>query len=108
MRLRNASLTLARGTCQHAANSSGASAGTVDVTKIYFALVFSLSAIAAAHADPIGTANPKPVVAETLAGFEQQAAEVREGMQPGGVYSYIETADRTRVEERLEPMRQIL
>lgn len=83
-------------------------AGILAVTKIYFAIALGSCAVSSVFADPIGSANPKPVVAETLAGFEQQAAEVRQGMQPGGVYGYIEAADRTRVEQRLDSMQQLL
>src|SRR5579859_5224067 len=78
------------------------------VTKIYLVLAFSLSASIAAHADPIGNANPHAVVADTLSAFERQAAAVRDGMQPGGVYGYIESADRARVEERLASMQRLL
>lgn len=108
MVLRNTSLTCLRSACQHAGRSESGRRGDSSVTKIYFALAFALGAAATAAADPLGTANPKPVVAETLAGFQQQAAEVRAGMQPGGVYGYIEASDRTRVEQRLDAMQQIL
>jgi len=82
--------------------------GNCTVTKFYAACAFSFLAATAARADTLGTANPQPVVADTLSGFERQAADVRQGMQPGGVYSYIEAADRARVEQRLDAMRQIL
>ena len=59
-------------------------------------------------ADSKGTAKEKPVVAQTLADFEIQSAAVREGMQPGGVYSYINDGDKHRVEQRLDEMHQLL
>ncbi len=55
-----------------------------------------------------GTANEKPVVAQTLADFDVQSAAVHEGMQPGGVYSYISDSDKQRVEQRLDEMHQLL
>lgn len=55
-----------------------------------------------------GTANEKPVVAQTLADFDRQAAAVRDGMQAGGTYSYIREEDKQRVEQRLTEMRQLL
>ena len=50
----------------------------------------------------------KAVVAQTLADFETQSAAVREGMQPGGIYSYIKEDDKRRVEQRLDDMHQLL
>ncbi len=53
-------------------------------------------------------ANEKPVVAQTLADFETQSTAVRDGMQPGGVYSYINEGDKRRVEDRLDQMHRLL
>jgi hypothetical protein len=50
----------------------------------------------------------KPVVAQTLESFETEAATVREGMHPGGVYGYIKPADKERVEAGLERMQKLL
>ena len=55
-----------------------------------------------------GTAKEKPVVAQTLADFDIQAAAVHEGMQPGGIYSYINDSDKRRVEQHLDEMHRIL
>ena len=55
-----------------------------------------------------GTANEKPIVAQTLADFERQAEAVRAGMQAGGVYSYIREEDQRRVEQRLTEMQHLL
>jgi hypothetical protein len=54
------------------------------------------------------TANEKPVVAQTLADFDVQATAVHEGMQPGGVYSYINDGDKQRVEQHLQEMHALL
>jgi hypothetical protein len=70
-----------------------------------FALMLSAGA---ACADPTGQANPKPVVAQTLATFEREAAAVRDGMQAGGIYGYIGSDDRGRVEQRLQSMQRLL
>jgi hypothetical protein len=50
----------------------------------------------------------RPVLAQTLGGFEQQAASVRQGMQPGGVYGFISDDDRRHVEQRLDEMHRLL
>ena len=71
-------------------------------------IVLLLIAPAFCAADQKSTANAKPVVAQTLADFETQAAAVREGMQPGGVYSYINDGDKHRVEQRLDDMQHLL
>ena len=55
-----------------------------------------------------GVANEKPVVAQTLADFERQAAAVRDGMQAGGTYSYMREEDKQRVEQRLGEMQHLL
>lgn len=75
--------------------------------KFPFAIALCLCA-GAVLADPTGTANPKPVVAQTLAAFEREADAVREGMQPGGVYGYIGGDERAHVEQRLQTMQHLL
>ena len=50
----------------------------------------------------------KPVVAQTLDKFENESAAVREGMQPGGVYSFMKEDDRQHVEQRLDEMHKLL
>jgi hypothetical protein len=59
-------------------------------------------------ADSRGAAKEKPVVAQTLADFDIQSTAVREGMQPGGVYSYINDDDKRRAEQRLDEMHRLL
>src|SRR4051812_15344694 len=59
-------------------------------------------------ADSKNAANEKPVVAQTFADFELQSAAVREGMQSGGIYSYISDDDKRRVEQRLDEMHRLL
>ena len=58
--------------------------------------------------DPKGLANETPVVAQKLDAFEREASAVREGMQAGGVYSYISEPDKARVEQRLDAMHKLL
>jgi len=53
-------------------------------------------------------AKERPLVAQSLATFEQEAASVREGMRPGGVYSFMNDDDRKRVERDLDAMHQLL
>jgi hypothetical protein len=53
-------------------------------------------------------ANEHPLVAQTLASFEGEAATVRDGLQPGGTYSFMKDADRNRVEQRLGEMHKLL
>jgi hypothetical protein len=48
-----------------------------------------------------------PVASDTLDGFSQQAAHVREQMQPGGIYEHITATDRGRVDLRLAEMQKI-
>lgn len=50
----------------------------------------------------------KPLVAQTLESFNQEAARIREQMQPGGVYEFMKSADRARVETRLGDMQKLL
>jgi hypothetical protein len=50
----------------------------------------------------------KPVVAQTLESFDQEATAVRQGLEPGGVYEFMKPTDKTRVEARLNEMRQLL
>jgi hypothetical protein len=50
----------------------------------------------------------KRLVAQTLAAFDQEAAGVREGMRPGGVYVHMKAADKERVETGLGRMRKLL
>jgi hypothetical protein len=53
-------------------------------------------------------AAEKPIVAHTLSTFEREAANVREGMQPGGVYSFMNDDDRKRVELDLDAIHALL
>jgi hypothetical protein len=50
----------------------------------------------------------KPLVAQTLESFDQEAAAVRQGLEVGGVYEFMKPADRTRVETRLDEMHNLL
>ena len=68
------------------------------------------AAILFAHSAPAVQSNvvEKPLVAETLNGFNAEAAKIHEQMQPGGTYALIKSADKARVEKRLGEMHQIL
>src|SRR5450432_2338954 len=50
----------------------------------------------------------KPLMAQTLDSFNQESAKIREQMQPGGLYEFIKSADRTRVEACLGDMQRLL
>ena len=50
----------------------------------------------------------KALVAQSLDAFNKEAATVRQGMQPGGVYRYMKPADKARVEARLGEMQKLL
>lgn len=50
----------------------------------------------------------KPVVAQTLTAFEQEAAGVRQGMLPDGAYSFMSDDDKQRVERGLDEMHKLL
>jgi hypothetical protein len=50
----------------------------------------------------------KPLVAQTLDSFLQEASNIREQMHSGGVYGFIKSADRDRVETRLDQMQKLL
>ena len=77
--------------------------------KKYFALAALACALTVAHA--AGTRSAvidKPLVAQTLDSFLQEAATIREQMHSGGVYGFIKSADRDRVETRLDQMQKLL
>lgn len=50
----------------------------------------------------------KPVVAQTLAEFEREAASVRQGLLPDGAYSFMSDDDKQRVEKGLDEMLKLL
>jgi hypothetical protein len=50
----------------------------------------------------------KRLVAQTLEAFEQEAAAVRENLQPGGVYEHMKEADKAHVHMGLERMHKLL
>ncbi|MDR3385958.1 MAG: hypothetical protein P4L92_02800 [Rudaea sp.] len=59
----------------------------------------------------LGLADPpveKRLTGQTLDAFDQEAVTVRQGMQPGGVYEYMKTQDKTRVEAGLDQMHKLL
>ena len=50
----------------------------------------------------------KPLIAQTLAGFQKEAAGIRDAMQPGGRYEFVKTDDRRKIEARLGSMEALL
>ena len=73
--------------------------------KLLFALA-ALLAVTAAYANdqPI----EKPLVAQTLDGFNREAAAIRAGMKPGGRYEFLNESDVARVEAGLGKMQALL
>ena len=61
---------------------------------------------AAAYADE--QVIEKPLVAQTLAGFDQEATEIRAGMHEGGRYEFLKADDKGKVEARLNSMHALL
>ena len=74
-----------------------------------FALALALAPFAA-HDAVAGNAqvDQKPLVAQTLTSFEQDAARIRKDMQPGGQYGYISNLEKSRVEASLAEMQNLL
>jgi hypothetical protein len=50
----------------------------------------------------------KPLVGQSLDSFNQESAMIREQMRPGGLYGFIKSGDRSRVEGRLDQMQKLL
>jgi hypothetical protein len=50
----------------------------------------------------------KPLIAQTLDGFHQEAASIRDAMKPGGRYEFLKSSDRDKVDARLNTMEAIL
>ena len=50
----------------------------------------------------------KPLIAQTLEGFNREAAAIRDGMKPGGRYEFLKDDDRSRVDARLDSMQALL
>lgn len=76
-----------------------------------FAALLAASLFMSTAAYAAGTqsqVNTKPLVAQSLESFNQESAKIREQMQPGGVYDHIKSADKSRVEGRLDVMQRLL
>src|SRR5258706_12078797 len=71
-------------------------------------LAFAAATLLLTSACLADQAVEKALVAQTLDSFKQEAATVRQGMQPGGVYGYMKPAEKTRVETRLDEMQALL
>lgn len=50
----------------------------------------------------------KALVGQNLASFEREAAVVRDGLLPGGVYGFMSDNDKARVDEKLDEMHKLL
>lgn len=70
-------------------------------------LLVSVAPASAADPDP-GKVVEKPVFADTPDKFALQAQFVRDGLQPGGRYEFINPGDRAKVEAYLEEMASLL
>ena len=75
---------------------------------VMFAAVLALAPCAAFVPAAHAASTAKPLVAQTLDSFKQDAARIRTDMQPGGKYGYISAADRSRVEADLTDMQNLL
>ncbi|MDE2256660.1 MAG: hypothetical protein KGK05_02735 [Xanthomonadaceae bacterium] len=73
-----------------------------------FAAVLALAPTAFASAAHAAPAAAKPLVAQTLDSFKQDAARIRKDMLPGGKYGYISATDKSHVEARLTDMQNLL
>jgi len=50
----------------------------------------------------------KPLIAQTLDGFQKEAGSIRESMKQGGRYEFIKADDQKKVEARLNSMEALL
>lgn len=50
----------------------------------------------------------KPLIAQTLDGFNQDSARIQKQMEPGGIYDNISNRNKARVEQRLGEMLTLL
>ncbi|HZX90093.1 MAG TPA: hypothetical protein VFE67_05580 [Rudaea sp.] len=73
--------------------------------KLFCAIVCLLLS-AAAYADD--QVIEKPLVAQSLAGFDQEATEIRAGMHEGGRYEFLKADDKSKIEARLNSMHALL
>lgn len=65
-------------------------------------------AFLAAPAATAGQAPAKPFDLTAPGGLEQQAANVRAGMQPGGAYDFVTPQARAEVESRITDIKAVL
>ena len=71
-------------------------------------LMFFLAMCVPASSCLADAAIEKAVAAQTLDKFETEAAAVRAGMQPDGIYGFMNEDDKRRVEDKLEAMQRML
>jgi hypothetical protein len=76
--------------------------------KKYIVLLVACLAVPTAFAGQQSQVVEKPLVAQTLDAFNQESAHIREQMQPGGLYGFIKSSDKSRVEARLDTMQKLL
>lgn len=63
---------------------------------------------AAAQASSEDRVVEKPLIAQTLEGFQKEAAGIREAMNPGGRYEFVKADDRKKIDARLNSMEALL
>jgi len=76
--------------------------------KILPFLAAALFAVAAHASDSDSRVVEKPLVAQSLADFNQSAERIRKEMEPGGVYEFIKADDRRRVDNGLAHIGKLL
>jgi hypothetical protein len=74
--------------------------------KLLPAVACLLLATAAYAADSM--VIEKPLVAQTLDGFHQESAAIRESMKPGGRYEFLKPEERNKIDARLNTMEAVL
>ncbi len=73
-----------------------------------FAWMLAGACLFAAGAVPAAEETNAPFDISTPESFQQQAAAVRAGLQPGGTYSFLAAQERAAVEEQIDRMDNLL
>jgi hypothetical protein len=50
----------------------------------------------------------KPLIAQTLDGFNKESGAIRDEMKPGGRYEFLKEADRLNIEARMSTVENVL
>lgn len=77
------------------------------MSKLLLAAMAALLTLGVAYAGDNGVIE-KPLVAQSLEGFNREAQAIRSGMQPGGRYEFVKDSDRSRIEAGLTTMQNVL